>query len=305
LNKNGYVLLVLNLILAGFSGILFASTRNTIKTEEVYFNASFPDAWDQIDTSIRLHGRFYYPAGFQKEHQYPTIILFHGLSSNLNSNDHLARQLVQYGILAFAIDFRGHGQSSGNFPFENGLLYNATFGDVMGTYRYLQNQTFFNATKAVVKGTSLGGGAALYMALSGLIPKFVLWYPGTAYIWGSLPLYQYNSSSPDFQGLVFLGTKDECTRCNPENMIQFGSRHPTVELYWLEGATHVDSRFYSETLKVTTDFLLDLWDLPQLSWWKKSIQNGTISLLILVIIASIDLGMIGIHHHRKRTGSRV
>lgn len=300
MNRTWKILLILNLILVTLSGSLYGITRVMINTEDVLFYSSLPDAWQQIDTNITLHGRFYYPQRFNASNQYHTLIMFHGLTGNLENNDHFARILAQNQILCFSIDFRGHGQSTGSFPFENGLLYNATFGDVMGVYRYLQNLSYFNASKAAVLGMSLGGGAALYMALTGLIPKFVLWYPGTAYIWGSSPLYQHNATSSGFAGLIFVGTADECVRCKPEYVTQFASRHATVQVYWLEGATHGDSRFYDETVEVSTQYLLNLWELGSPTWWQTANQNGGISLFIVGILIAMNLGLLLRHWYQKR-----
>ena len=160
------VLVLLILITFGFSGgILYWAGTHSIRTHDLRFSPSSPLNWTQIDTRFALHGRLYFPLGYDATSQYPTVILFHGLGGQLEHNHVLAQQLATRGILTLSVSFRGHGESGGTFPFENSSLYNATFGDALGAYRYLTTRSDVDLTRIGGMGQSLGGGAALFLGI--------------------------------------------------------------------------------------------------------------------------------------------
>jgi dienelactone hydrolase len=206
------------------------------------------------NTSISLHGRIYYPIGFQSGEKYPAILLFHGVNRDLNDNDHIARLLVSEGYLCFSITFHGHGQSNGTFPKTDGNRYNESFADALGAYRYLSEFQFIDQERIYAIGTSLGGAVSIFLAVCGLVQEFVGWYPAIGITWGSQPLYNYTLPNPSITGLLLVGTADECGVCVPEYNSIFLSLNEQVQIHWLDGAMHTDGRFYSECVKMTQEW---------------------------------------------------
>ena len=284
------------LFLVAFIQILIATTLyftgvNSLKTEKISLYPSDPTNWEETDESYLLNGKIYYPVNYNPQEKYPAVLMFHGVTRNLNDHEYFANQLSSRGIVSICIDFHGHGESGGEFPFNDGTLYNDTFGDAYGVYRYIQALDFVDREKILAYGISLGGGAALYLALSGIVPKFLVWYPGIAYQWGTTELYKYNGSdySPEFEGLILAGTEDECGRCSPDFVQIFDENNPSVDVQWLEGAKHTDSDFFLECVERSLIWIEDLWNLPSPSRIIGYYTAGYVGLGLMAIFLLIDV----------------
>ncbi|MHA1730768.1 MAG: alpha/beta hydrolase [Promethearchaeota archaeon] len=243
-------------------------------TRDVELHASDPLDWRVEDESISLAGRYYFPRGFSTEGDaegssssepvYPAVVLFHGLRGKLEDNDYLARELVTRGVVVLCVSFRGHGESGGEFPFDDPSRYNATFGDANGAYRALHGLAHVDPSRIGAMGQSLGGGAALFLALEGLLDGFVLWYPGTAYILGTTPLYNHTlGDTISCEGYIIQGTEDECSRCSPEFTRWFVEHNPGVEVYWIDGGGHGAGDDFLTYVSRTTDWFSTFWELNQ------------------------------------------
>ena len=260
--QKGIIVLVIFICLGIASSLGFFFFNRSYTSKKVSFYPSNIDDWTIIDESYLLNGKIFYPKEFIESNSYPALILFHGLYRSLGDLEDICKELASKGVICLAIDFHGHGKSGGEFPFDTPEFYNATFPDAKGAYRFLQNKSFIDKNKIAVFGESLGGGAALYMALEGLTPEFVAWYPGSAYIYGDTPLYQCTSNSDNFSGLIIHGTKDECIRCKPDftqNFVDINA--PNVELKWIEGGTHGSGSDHSTYLKSTLEWYYNLWNI--------------------------------------------
>jgi dienelactone hydrolase len=226
------------------------------RTEETYIFSSNVDNWTQIDTSIALHTRIYFPFNFNAQKQYPTLLLFHGLGRDLEDNDYFARKLTHRNFLCICISFRGHGQSNGTFT-TNGSMFASYFPDALGAYRYARNQSFVDPDFIFSYGSSLGGAAAIFLGLQDLVQGFIAWYPAIGIEWHNQPLSNYTIPDSTIQGLILAGTKDTCNRCLPEFNEAFISKNPQIQLNWLQGAEHTDSRFFLQCVSTTLDWLSD------------------------------------------------
>jgi dienelactone hydrolase len=296
-----WVILIGILLTGGlFGGLLYYFGTNSLRTEDFRFYPSQPNNWMLVDDSFQLTGRIYYPTGYLSTNQYPTVILFHGLTGKLDDCDAIAKKLAGSGILAVSISFRGHGESGGTFPFDNGLLFNATFGDALGIYRYLTSRADVDLSRIGAHGQSLGGGAAIYLALQGLVPKFVAWYPGTAYIWGDTPLYQYQGNHSQFSGLIIQGTADECTRCAPSFTQYFVDHNPSVELRWIEGGTHGTGLHWSNYLEWTATWFGNVWALSKSSWFIDWYVQGLWGIVIWSLFGVLDSILLFVFMNRRR-----
>lgn len=232
---------------------LFLIQSQLNRSADVNFNPSDPQNYQIIDDSFELKGTLYYPKNFDPTISYPSVILFHGLTGKRSHCADVAKSLQTSGFVCLTLDFRGHGDSGGTFPFDTPSLFNATFGDANGALRYLKTKSFVNKSAISAFGMSLGGGAALYMAISGFVSHFCAWYPGSAYILNNTPLYMYKVNSTLENGYIIQGTDDECSRCDPAYTTEFVNNNTDkVEVKWIEGGTHgtgVDYLTYkSETI---------------------------------------------------------
>jgi dienelactone hydrolase len=282
-------LILWNGIGLGCAGLMAYAGIQSIQTQDFFIHPSDPFNWSVEDPTIQLQARLYLPAGFTTTQHYPTVTMFHGVGRNLTDNEYMASQLAGYGIVCLLISFRGFGLSNGTFPSDNGALYNVSFGDALGCYRYLHNQSFVDQSRLMAFGISLGGGAAIFLAVNNLMPKFVAWYPATGDDWGTQPLYTYNLTSPDEKGLIYAGTADTCGVCLPPFTQTFSDdNNNSVELRWLQGAVHTDSRFYMTTLTGSIQWILNEWGI-QPNWAFNLYVTGYWGLIIACAIVGWDL----------------
>ena len=102
------------------STFVYISGKNAMVTEQIRFYPSDPNDWTSEDTNFNLNGKIYYPDGYSSDIKYSTALLFHGKHRTLKDNDYFANSLASRGIMVISIDFRGHGESEGEFPFDDG-----------------------------------------------------------------------------------------------------------------------------------------------------------------------------------------
>ncbi len=245
------------------------------------------DDWLTEDSSITLYGEIHYPDGFNRSAKYPSVVLFHGYGRSLNDYSSFMAELNQRGILCFAIDFRGFGKSTGTFP-SDGRLYNASFGDAMAAIQYLKIHPNCDRNNVVALGTSLGGGASIFLAIMNQTNKFVAWYPAVAYFLGEKSLFEYQLPFSESHALIMVGTDDECTRCKPSD-VQYFAENNHLEIYWLQGAMHTDSRYYPEVSATTLDWFEQLWNLPKPGFIDSLLSRHIIIYSILGAIIFIDV----------------
>lgn len=99
------------------------------------------------------------------------VVLAHGRIFDKSTWRPLANRLVQEGLVALPIDFRGYGATKAGG--EQGALYN----DVLAAIRYLHGAGFEEVS---VVGASMGGGAAARAAIesvAGEIDRLILLSP--------------------------------------------------------------------------------------------------------------------------------
>ena len=202
--------------------------------------------------------------------------------------------------MGFSISFRGHGSSEGEFDVET-TNANVTYGDGLGAYRYLTEQSFVDPNKIMAHGTSMGGGVSVYLALNNLTSIFVVWYPALGYIWGNTPLYQYNLTKTAYKGYILAGTADECGSCLPAYNQEFIENNPTVDIFWLQGATHTDSSFFFQCIDLSTQYISDSWNILPSNWLQDIYINGILAAIVASIVILLDISWIIIHKFKKRS----
>ena len=280
-------LIIINLCAIAASFYLYLSTSRNYLIDKVSIHPVVAEDWQTEDDSITLYGEIHYPFGFNTNVVYPSVLLFHGYGRSLNDYSVFIKDLNQRGILCFAIDFRGFGKSTGTFP-SDGALYNASFGDAMAAFQYLRSHPNVNKSNIVALGTSLGAGSSLFLAVMNQTNKFVLWYPAVDYYLGNKLLFEYDLPFSNAQALIMVGTEDECTRCKPQDVQYFVDRNG-LEIYWLQGARHTDSRYYQEVVSHTLNWFENLWNLPKPTLIQSFIANQILTYGILGAVVLIDI----------------
>jgi len=115
---------------------------------------------------IKIRGTFFFPSSHPAR-QYPTLIICHGIPGsgatrpqNDPGYEDLAGQFLSCGIASVLFNFRGCGESEGDF-------------DIMGWTRDLDavidktlNTPYIDPTRVMVLGFSGGGAAAIYVGAS-------------------------------------------------------------------------------------------------------------------------------------------
>lgn len=124
----------------------------------------------------KIFGIFHRPI---KKNHYPTVLMCHGLAGHKTGRYrlyvHLAERLSKLGIASLRIDFRGSGDSEGNFS-------DATIGsevsDAMLALDYLRHRPDVDPSRIGIFGRSVGGTVALITAQkSRPIKSLAIWSP--------------------------------------------------------------------------------------------------------------------------------
>lgn len=131
---------------------------SVIKTTPSTFNLPFQDVWLPLETNDkveRLHG-WWIPA---QGNERGVILYLHGNGINIGANVTQAKRFHQLGWSVFLLDYRGYGQSEGEFPTEARL-----YQDAAAAWQYLTETRGIAADRIVLFGHSLGGAIAIELA---------------------------------------------------------------------------------------------------------------------------------------------
>jgi uncharacterized protein len=103
----------------------------------------------------RLHG-WWIPA---ERSNAPVMLYFHHNAVNIGANVSQALQFQQLGYSVFLVDYRGFGQSEGEFPTEAQV-----YEDARAAWNYLTRERRIPANQIVIYGHSVGGAIAIDLA---------------------------------------------------------------------------------------------------------------------------------------------
>ena len=137
-----------------------------------HYRLNYEDVWIPISGSNeKLHG-WWFPALASKNspssHKKPTqvlkspktILYLHGTAGNISHNLPRIEGFLQLGFSVLAIDYRGYGQSKGNFPSELQL-----YQDSQTAWEYLLQVQDVSPQQIIIYGESLGGAISLDLAI--------------------------------------------------------------------------------------------------------------------------------------------
>jgi len=110
----------------------------------------------------RMSGLLYRPHHATAENPLPAVVLAHGISNAKETVSGIALELARRGFVALAIDEVGHGNSEGRIGDSDN---DPTLGTLVAV-RYLESQSFVDASSIGLVGHSLGAGAILATAVA-------------------------------------------------------------------------------------------------------------------------------------------
>lgn len=143
--------------------MIFKPTYDTLEIPSK-FNLKYEEIWivgnSRSNSQDKLHGWFI-PS--KKENtEVGTILYFHGAGTNISNPIYLrdVAQLNQLGFSVFIFDYRGYGQSVGDFPSELTI-----YEDAANSLKYLTENRKIARQKIYFFGVSLGGAVAINLAV--------------------------------------------------------------------------------------------------------------------------------------------
>lgn len=178
------IAILLTFTYAAFCLFLFARQRHFIyrpKAETALlpsapaFDLPYEDVWISIaDSSEKLHGWWIPAPSVGEEYRAienepsnilktPKVMLyFCGVGRNMGDYNYLARVAAfrQLGFSVLVVDYRGYGQSKGDFPSESQV-----YQDAEAAWNYLRTVREIQPEQILIYGESLGGAIALNLAI--------------------------------------------------------------------------------------------------------------------------------------------
>lgn len=211
---------------------------------------------------------------------FKVALLLHGWNSNRQGarNAMVAERLEQDGIASLAIDFRGHGDSTGDIRDADIMT---EVDDVLDAYKWLGDDLRFNMKKGIgISGASIGGSVALIAAATKpeafrcvSLVSARLDFVGVAedeYCFDGpngrvenramLPMgktIDFYAAAERIQCPVQIihGTEDECIPI--EQPIKLVGMYPKMELIRIRGGNHRLDRWIPQISRDIADFLAD------------------------------------------------
>src|SRR2546425_3336396 len=125
----------------------------------------------------QLVGMLHLPEGSGR---FPTALLLHGFTGTKTESHRLfvklARSLAQHGIASLRIDFRGSGDSDGDFE---DMTLRSEIADAQEAVKFLGRHKQVNSRRVALVGLSLGAAVASYVVgrEHSRIKSLVLWAP--------------------------------------------------------------------------------------------------------------------------------
>lgn len=117
-------------------------------------------------------------AYFYHESGWKGVILLHQLDGSMADWEGLERRLQEDGFSYIKIDFRGHGESSGNWEYFTEEEFNNMVYDVEAAHNYLKLR---GVNAVAIVGASVGANLAVKYAMWKGMDNLVLLSPGFEY----------------------------------------------------------------------------------------------------------------------------
>ncbi len=217
-----------------------------LRPEEVYITVG--------ERGDKIHGWFFDAGGEA------TLLYVHGNAGNIADRLPVAAEYLKHDFNVFMFDFRGYGKSEGA-PSKQGIVE-----DSFAAYDFLVKEKSIKPESIVIVGQSLGGAAALKVAVARPCRGILL--EGTFYsikemakdVFGILPLWLLASNGLDSGEEVkklkkpiifFHGARDDVVPLRHSKLLYEAANEPK-KLVVFKTAGHVDMYEADPALYFTT-----------------------------------------------------
>ncbi|MBB5233287.1 alpha/beta hydrolase [Deinococcus budaensis] len=143
----------------------------------------------------RVYGMLHVPDGEAPAQGWPSVVVLHGFTGN-RGGDHrllplLSRHLAARGVASLRFDFRGSGESEGDF---SEMTVAREVEDVEAAFAYLRGLPMLDPERVMLLGFSMGGLVAALAAEKVRPHRLALWAPALPELW--LPLLRGGYAPP-------------------------------------------------------------------------------------------------------------
>jgi len=125
----------------------------------------------------QIIGILHIPDNLNSEEKAPGIVMFHGFTGNKTEAHrlfvHVARALSEYGFIVLRFDFRGSGDSDGEFE---DMTVLGEVSDAEKALTFLMEQRNVDKERVGILGLSMGGRVAAILASKDKRVKFAILY---------------------------------------------------------------------------------------------------------------------------------
>ncbi len=131
-----------------------------------------------------LHGMLHLPDEPAPEGGFPSVVILHGYTGN-RGGDHrllplLSRHLAARGLASLRFDFRGSGESEGDF---SEMTASREVRDVEAAFAFARAQPELDPAHVALLGFSMGGMVAALAAPLVRPTRLALWAPALPELW--------------------------------------------------------------------------------------------------------------------------
>lgn len=132
----------------------------------------------------RVYGMLHRPAGAAGAHGHPSVILLHGFTGSRTSDHRIfplfSRLLAGRGVASLRFDFRGSGESQGDF---SEMTVSREVEDTAAAFEYMRRQPDLDPERVMLLGFSMGGLVAALAAPQVRPHRLALWAPALPDLW--------------------------------------------------------------------------------------------------------------------------
>ena len=126
----------------------------------------------------KVHGMLHLPDTPKPEAGYPSVVFLHGFTGSKSEHHRLfvllARRLAQLGLAVLRFDYRGNGDSEGDF---SEMTISRNVEDAVAAADYMRNYPDLDPKNVRVLGFSMGGLTAIMAATKMQAERLLLWAP--------------------------------------------------------------------------------------------------------------------------------
>lgn len=132
----------------------------------------------------KIYGMLHVPEGSPPPSGWPSLVMLHGFTGNRIEGHRnfvlLARGLAARGVACLRFDFRGSGESQGDF---SEMTVSREVQDTEAAFEYLRRQPGLDPERVMLLGFSMGAIVATLAARTVRPHRLALWGPALPELW--------------------------------------------------------------------------------------------------------------------------